>query len=172
MGKTTLIKAVVDACAAADPGRSGLDAVARKRRVRLRGFYTEERRGDDGRRDGFDLLCFADNGAARPSRTTLARAWAKAVRGEPFIGKYRVDVNNVRDVAAASLRRAAGELRDASRDTTSRARTLCLLDEVGKMEMLCPEFLPAVRDVMDAIAETNEACAEIINTFNMFFCTC
>lgn len=172
IGKTTLVKAVVNSILrGGDDGgvpRQDGEEPTRRPRVRLGGLYTEESRGSDGRRDGFDLVCLdgereaaAGGGggdasySAIATRTTLSRAQPGATKGAPFVGRYLVDVDSVDRHGAASLRRVAERLRERSSTRDDDARTVCVLDEVGKMELLCPSFLPAVRGVMDAIGERN-----------------
>ena len=140
-----------------------------------------------GQRIGFDLICFLDgknndgnddcghnygvtiDGSisnerdnrriVQVARAPLSRVTAKPKKGEPCVGKYLVDVENVDRFVVASLRQTAERLRrqstqkDESRNDNDELFELCVLDEVGKMEMLCPTFIPAMHDVLDAISE-------------------
>jgi len=111
-------------------GRPGVGKTTALRRVAdalggavgLGGFYTEEiRRG--GERQGFRLVTFDGR------RGVMARADAS---GGPRVGKYRVDVDVIDALAASAL---------AIRIETR----LYLVDEVGKMECLSPQFVAAMR---------------------------
>ena len=150
-----------------------------KQDVKLAGLYTEESRGSDGKRDGFDLICFTDkkaykegnNNVASISRTSLSRAQAKATKGKPFVGKYLVDVDNVDKFGVQSLQQVADTLQTSNTskealEEISPIKTVCILDEVGMMEMLCPTFLPAAHNVMIAISEHNhnQSTASTSNT--------
>lgn len=93
------------------------------------GFVTEEVRGADGRRTGFDLVPVGGYEAA--GRVPLARTGLDTpVR----VGRYGVDVEAVRD---------ALELFDAPADVT-------VVDELGPMELACPGFTDAVDRVLEA----------------------
>ncbi|KAL4437178.1 hypothetical protein ABPG75_004317 [Micractinium tetrahymenae] len=95
-----------------------------------RGFYTEEVR-QGGERLGFDVVTLDGR------RGPLARAGAGAPRGGPTVGKYAVDVTSFERLALPELRPQQG------------AQLYCV-DEVGKMELLSPAFLPAVTSLLDA----------------------
>ncbi|KAL7547885.1 hypothetical protein ACHAWF_011156 [Thalassiosira exigua] len=153
VGKTTLIKAIIDVCTS-------------KSNVKLSGLYTEESRGADGRRDGFDLVCFDDKGgedgsggenATRVARAPLSRAQPKQIKGKPFVGKYLVDVDNVDRFGVTSLQQVTNRLAQKSEsEKKGHEKVICILDEVGKMELLCPTFLPAVHGVLDAMSQRDE----------------
>jgi len=170
VGKTTLIKAIIDACTVGNENGPSChadgDTLTCKQNVELSGFYTEESRGSDGRRDGFDLICFSESDATdsncgssldmetRITRTHLSRAQLKPNKRKPFVGKYLVDVDNVDQYGVKSLQQVTDKLHLISTEEES-PRTICIIDEVGKMEMLCPTFLPAVHGVLDVISEYN-----------------
>ena len=97
VGKTTLVCAAARAAAAAG--------------CRVGGFYTEERRGADGKRAGFDVVAFAGDGGVRARGVLASLSSAAPVRGPgrvsapapasgsarttakmPTVGKYAVDV--------------------------------------------------------------------------------
>ena len=97
------------------------------------GFYTEEcRKG--GNRIGFDIVYWpsATTKTQEPQRVALSRMMDRVQKGKPFVGKYLVDIDNVSEYAVASI---SGE---------PKPNELVVLDEIGKMEMLCPQFIPAV----------------------------
>jgi nucleoside-triphosphatase len=96
---------------------------------RCGGFYTEEVRAE-GRRIGFQIVCL-DGG-----RAWLAR---EGTPGLPRVGRYGVYVANVEGVCVPAIQRAAEEA------------DVVVVDEIGKMELLCSSFLPAI---LAALAST------------------
>lgn len=92
------------------------------------GFFTQELR-DGSRRVGFGITTLDGE------RGTLAHV---NIEGAPRVSRYGVNIEDIRDVAVAALNRA----RQHSR--------LIVCDEIGRMEMLCPEFEPAVRAALDS----------------------
>ncbi len=110
-GKTTVIRKV----AAALAGR------------RLGGFYSEEIRVRGARR-GFRLVTFAGG------EGIMAHV---DHRGPHRVGKYRVDVSVIDELAESTL--AAKEARD-----------VYLVDEIGKMECLSPRFVATMRGLLDS----------------------
>lgn len=96
-------------------------------RRRLGGFFTEEIRA--GReRQGFALVTFDGR------RVLMAHVRRP---GAPRVGKYGVDVGAIDGVARSAL---------AVRDDVD----VYLVDEIGKMECLSPEFVAAVRALLNA----------------------
>ncbi len=106
-GKTTLIRKVVEL----------LECPAS-------GFYTEEVRGIDGKRIGFDVVTL--NG----SRGVLSR---EGLPG-PRVGKYGVDLAFLEGVVLTGI----------EGDTAP----LLVIDEIGKMECFSRPFVKAVRDLL------------------------
>ncbi|MBI4536824.1 MAG: NTPase [candidate division NC10 bacterium] len=90
--------------------------------VRAGGFFTEEIRDAD-LRIGFRVVAL--------DGTTGLLAHVRSVRG-PRVGRYQVDVDAFRAVGVAALERA------------TREAELIVVDEIGKMELCCPAFLPAL----------------------------
>lgn len=76
---------------------------------------------------------------SKMTRAPLARIGRKG--SGPMVGKYVVDIDSVRTNAIPSI---APTTRTNNPDRDEIDITLVLLDEVGKMEMLCPGFLDAV----------------------------
>jgi nucleoside-triphosphatase len=108
VGKTTVIKRVAEALG----DQAG-------------GFYTEEIRGPEGRRRGFQLVTL-DGDEAVMAHVDL--------RGEdrPRVSRYGVDVDAIRRVGVTALRRAVA------------ANRVVIVDEIGKMELFCESFKEAV----------------------------
>lgn len=104
-----------------------LDLLAERDRTTT-GFVSEEVRGADGRRLGFDLVPVGERAG---DRVPLARAGLDVpVR----VGRYGVAVEAVRGALA---------LLDAAADVV-------VVDEIGPMELACPGFAGAVDRVLDA----------------------
>jgi nucleoside-triphosphatase len=95
--------------------------------VRAGGFYTEEIR-HEGTRLGFRLVTIDGREAV------LAHMdFSKRFR----VGKYGVDVAALEMVGVAALKKAAGEC------------DLTVVDEIGRMELLSPEFQKAVMELIN-----------------------
>ena len=90
-----------------------------------KGFYTEEVRGDSGRRSGFDLVDLATGG-----RAPLARAG----RGGPKVGRYGVDVEGFERFLDSIELKGAG---------------IIIVDEIGKMECLSGRFAAFLMEALD-----------------------
>jgi nucleoside-triphosphatase len=107
-GKTTLIRRVV----------AGMSTP-------VRGFYTEEVRGPDGLRSGFDIVLM--DGRSGP----LARVQSKG----PQVGKYGVCLEYLETVALNRVNEPMGGI--------------VVIDEIGKMECLSGAFTEVVRSLLD-----------------------
>lgn len=105
VGKTTLIKELVVSL----PGRSG-------------GFYTQEIR-DQGRRVGFEIVTLQGD---RANLAHINRI------GGPRVGRYRVNVENVTEVAVPAIQQAVAEA------------DYVVIDEIGRMELFSTAFREAV----------------------------
>ncbi|MGD9001751.1 MAG: nucleoside-triphosphatase, partial [Anaerolineae bacterium] len=108
VGKTTVIKKVAEAL----EGQAG-------------GFYTEEVRGPEGRRRGFQLVTLDGNEAV------MAHVDLRG-EGRPRVSRYGVDVEAIHQVGVTALRRAMA------------ANHVVIVDEIGKMELFCEPFKEAV----------------------------
>ncbi len=93
------------------------------------GCVTRERKAE-GRRVGFDLLNLTDG-----TRGELASLSSKL---GPWVGKYRVNLTDLSAVGAAGLATAA------------EGSELIVIDELGPMELVSPEFRRAVRKCIDS----------------------
>ena len=105
-----------------------LRMVERLGNLRLAGFYTRELR-ERGTRVGFEAV-----GLSGGRRALLAHVRS---RSRHRVGRYGVEVANLARMVEAELGRPAGGV------------GLFVIDEVGKMELLCPEFVEAVRRLLD-----------------------
>jgi len=126
-GKTTLIKYLEDILEKTFP------------KVKFFGFITEEVRETKGKRDriGFDLVPVGETKKVFPSSLTLAR---KHLSGKdlPKVGSYTVLVENLEKMLSI-LEHELSEKRDA----------VLILDEVGKMELKSPKFIPFFEKVLE-----------------------
>ncbi|KAM4828524.1 cancer-related nucleoside-triphosphatase [Thomomys bottae] len=123
VGKTTLIQKASQALQS-----SG---------VPVDGFYTEEVR-QGGRRVGFDVVTLS--GARGP----LSRVGSEPPLGKPRcrVGPYVVDLASFEQLALPVLRKAGSGGGPGLR--------VCVIDEVGKMELLSQPFTQAVRQALCA----------------------
>jgi nucleoside-triphosphatase len=103
------------------------EALARMK-VNGGGFYTEEIR-TGGTRQGFRIVTLDGQQA------TLAHV---AISSPYRVGKYRVDIEGLNRVGVSALQRAL------------REGNLIVIDEIGKMELLSPEFRQAVQQTIDS----------------------
>jgi len=94
--------------------------------ARLGGFFTQEMRSR-GMRRGFELVTFDGQ------RAVMAHVDR---RGGPRVGKYGVDAGVLEITARTWL-------------AVNRGIDVYLVDEIGKMECLSPEFVAAMRALLD-----------------------
>lgn len=140
IGKTTIIQSVV--------GTLGSNS-----KVKISGFYTAEcRKGGD--RIGFDILYWDSSGSCF-KREVLSRFSSSFKKNDPRVGKYLVDTKNVDKYCVSSI---------ANVGNTSSDNELVIVDEVGKMEMLCPSFIPAVNELLNNNPETDDKKKIILGT--------
>ncbi|XP_063162856.1 cancer-related nucleoside-triphosphatase [Candoia aspera] len=122
IGKTTLIRKAADILKS-----SGLP---------IDGFYTEEVR-EGGRRIGFDVVTL--NGR----RGILSRVGSghSAARHEYRVGQYVVDLASFEQLALPLLRNA-----DFGSSTMKK---VCIIDEIGKMELFSQTFIQSVEQILN-----------------------
>lgn len=102
--------------------------------VPIAGFCTQERRDAfTNQRLGFDIVEYQQQ-VSPPIVVPLARVG----KTKPTIGKYSVNVENIRRHMVRTLHI------DTEDKTSCNSASLMVMDEVGKMELLCPDFFPAV----------------------------
>jgi nucleoside-triphosphatase len=98
--------------------------------LRLAGFYTQEVR-ERGQRVGFEIVGLGGQ------RCLLAHVdWHSQLR----VGRYGVEPARLEPIIHAELGQSPGEV------------DFYVIDEIGKMECLCPSFVEAVRGVLDGPA--------------------
>ena len=141
IGKTTIIQAILKRF----NGTS--------HHVRISGFYTEECRKKGGERVGFDIV-YWDSTDSCFKREVLSRLSNSIKKGDPQVGKYIVDTKNVETFCVSSMANGG----------TSSGNELVIVDEVGKMEMLCPSFVPAVNELLDSKAGNDQRKRIILGT--------
>ena len=128
VGKTTLVLKAIDALKTS-PRTIG-------------GFITTERRDGRGERCGFDVVTVGIDPPTSGTLATKAAAGSRPGKGVPAVGNYVVDVADFERVALDVLGRDADGPGHQRPDVT-------VVDEVGKMELHCVDFLPAVRRAME-----------------------
>jgi len=96
---------------------------------RLAGFYTRELR-EHGQRVGFEAV-----GLSSGLRATMAHV---NIPSGQRVGRYGVDCSSLEPIIKAELEKS-GDV-DAY-----------LIDEIGKMELLCPSFTGAVSQLLDGL---------------------
>jgi len=149
VGKTTLLKTVATELQTLLPY------------LLLHGFYTEESK-IEGERMGFDIVCPPANANAKNTNTEewnrfpLARKISHRTlkKNEPSVGKYLVDIDNIQDHAIPSL--------NVPVEKNMERNKLILLDEVGKMEMKCGEFVSAVHSFLNLTSDSTNPTRNIV----------
>ncbi|XP_009905297.2 cancer-related nucleoside-triphosphatase [Dryobates pubescens] len=121
IGKTTLIQKVTQALKS-----SG---------VPIDGFYTEEVR-EGGRRTGFDVVTLSGK------RGPLSRVSSDSStsRRECRVGQYVVDVVSFEQLVLPMLRNV--------NHGSDAEKKICVIDEIGKMELFSQAFIQAVRQTL------------------------
>nr|XP_033819840.1 cancer-related nucleoside-triphosphatase [Geotrypetes seraphini] len=122
VGKTTLVQKSIE--------------ILKSSGIPVEGFYTEEVR-QGGRRTGFDIVTLSGQ------RGPLSRVGYESSSGrcEHWVGQYVVDVVSFEQLAIPVLRNT-----DLGSGTRSK---VCVIDEVGKMELFSQAFIQAVRQTLD-----------------------
>ncbi len=156
--------------------------------MNIHGFYTEECRNAKGDRIGFDILHWnninewncSDDGktSSTVNRVPLSRSVDKVKKSDPHVGKYLVNLDNVEKYAIPSIIPTSSSTSSTTTSSSTTSTTssststietskkdqfeLIILDEIGKMEMLCPNFLPTVFHILDEITENNATLNQIV----------
>ena len=103
------------------------EAIA-KTRAKAGGFYTEEIRVG-GVREGFKIVTL-DNKEAILAHTNISSPHQ--------VSKYKVDINSLNEVGVSALYKAIEE------------DDVIVIDEIGKMELLSPQFKGAVLQAIES----------------------
>ncbi|XP_052526808.1 cancer-related nucleoside-triphosphatase [Tympanuchus pallidicinctus] len=121
IGKTTLIQKVTQALKSSD--------------VPIDGFYTEEVK-EGGRRRGFDVVTLSGK------RGPLSRVSSDSStsRRECRVGQYVVDVASFEQLVLPVLRNV--------NQGSDAKKKICVIDEIGKMELFSQAFIQAVRQML------------------------
>ncbi|NXE77117.1 NTPCR triphosphatase, partial [Cochlearius cochlearius] len=121
VGKTTLIQKVAQALKS-----SGIP---------IDGFYTEEVR-EGGRRTGFDVVTLSGK------RGPLSRVSSDSStsRREYRVGQYVVDLVSFEQLVLPMLRNVS--------HGSDAEKKICVIDEIGKMELFSQAFIQAVRQTL------------------------
>ncbi|XP_053238509.1 cancer-related nucleoside-triphosphatase [Podarcis raffonei] len=121
IGKTTLIQKATE--------------VLKSSGIPIDGFYTEEVR-EGGRRIGFDVVTLSGR------RGILSRVGSgpSTARREYRVGQYVVDLMSFEQLALPLLRNP-----DLA---SSTAKKVCIIDEIGKMELFSQSFTQAVHQIL------------------------
>ncbi|KAJ7342257.1 hypothetical protein JRQ81_009966 [Phrynocephalus forsythii] len=121
IGKTTLIQKTSE--------------VLKSLGVPIDGFYTEEVR-ESGRRVGFDVVTLG----GRRGILSRVSSGPSAGRHEYHVGSYVVDLASFEQLALPLLRNAGLG--------SSAIKKVCVIDEIGKMELFSQSFIQAVHQIL------------------------
>ncbi|XP_078255281.1 cancer-related nucleoside-triphosphatase [Rhinoraja longicauda] len=130
IGKTTLIHKIID--------------VLKSSGVPIDGFYTEEVR-KNGRRIGFDVVTVSGKRGTL-SRTRNDADAVNSGRCEYRVGSYVVDLPSFECLALPLLTELNGK--------EDKEKKVCVIDEIGKMELFSEPFIQAVRQILDGTDAT------------------
>ncbi|NWU79090.1 NTPCR triphosphatase, partial [Onychorhynchus coronatus] len=123
VGKTTLIQKVTQALKS-----SGIP---------IDGFYTEEVR-EGGRRTGFDVVTLSGNRG--PLSRVRYLSSNSTSRCEYRVGQYVVDLVSFEQMVLPMLRNI--------NHGGGTEKKICVIDEIGKMELFSQAFIQAVRQTL------------------------
>eukprot|EP00933_Yihiella_yeosuensis_P062124 TRINITY_DN65061_c0_g1_i1.p1 TRINITY_DN65061_c0_g1~~TRINITY_DN65061_c0_g1_i1.p1 ORF type:complete len:348 (+),score=66.76 TRINITY_DN65061_c0_g1_i1:34-1077(+) len=127
IGKSTACRRVVELC--------------EKHGARVEGFLTEEIREKGVGRVGFQLVGL---GSAKGQSAPLARTGASAGDG-PRVGKYTVALKEFEDLALPIL---DSVLKAAQGEKSTAGQLVCVIDEIGKMELFSDAFTSRMRELL------------------------
>jgi len=122
IGKSTACRKVAELCA--------------ERGWRVEGFLTEELRERGQGRTGFDVVELGANGKEQ-RRAPLARLGSGP---GPRVGRYSVSLPEFEELALPILDRIA--------KVPPGGQTVCIIDEIGKMELFSKTFVQRLRDLL------------------------
>ncbi len=109
IGKTTVIK-----------------KIALQLKGKAEGFYTEEFRDKEGKREGFYVITLDGK------KTLLA---SKNIKTPFKVGSYSVNLEEFEETVLPALKRALN------------SRNIIIIDEIGKMELFSDRFAQIVKDI-------------------------
>jgi hypoxanthine-DNA glycosylase len=123
----------------------------------IHGFYTQECRDSKGQRIGFDIIYYWDNTnnhkdkkdeKEKKKSVPLSRIVEKVKKSDPHVGKYVVNIDNISNYAIPSLlpTSISSPSKTKSKKEYKQHFEIIIMDEIGKMEMLCPDFLPSIHN--------------------------
>ncbi|VDP75982.1 unnamed protein product [Echinostoma caproni] len=123
------------------------------------GFITEEVRESPDRRSrriGFDVILL-DNPTRRSPLARCADCMVSPVpRNWPRVGQYVVNVQSFEQLAVPCIQSVLDKLNASENATGSTGiHTICVIDEIGKMELLCPVFSDCLGKLLARINEMN-----------------
>lgn len=101
------------------------------------GFYTKEVR-QGGRRTGFDVITLS--GAQGP--LSRVRSQPQPGRLDCRVGQYVVDLTSFEQLALPVLKNACS--------SSDPRKKVCVIDEIGKMELFSQPFIQAVRQTLSS----------------------
>ncbi|CAH8557890.1 unnamed protein product [Schistosoma turkestanicum] len=144
IGKTTLVSRVFE-----ELFKNGIHTV---------GFKTEEVRqlySGKSSRLGFDIVLF-DSSRTYP-RASLARISSQSgqqVQRQPRVGQYLVDIPSFESLAIPCLQSILNNLENVSSNSNSTKKNnliVCIIDEIGKMELCSTKFTCCIEKLISSI---------------------
>ncbi|XP_078000742.1 cancer-related nucleoside-triphosphatase-like [Glandiceps talaboti] len=129
IGKTTLIRKTVEKLTSDS--------------INVQGFYTEEVRGQHGKRVGFDVITL-DGKKGTLATVSQEKGDYGGRRREYRVGQYIVDLLSFEEVALPVLRTKSSNIN----------LPVYVIDEIGKMEMFSDSFKHEVKSLLNKSGST------------------
>ncbi|CAH8654389.1 unnamed protein product [Dicrocoelium dendriticum] len=155
-GKTTLISRLCQLLANHD-------------RISVTGFVTKELRDQNSNhRIGFDVIQLCDAAGQtlnQSNRAPLARVAAHAPnlpRNAPRVGSYLVDLASFERLALPCLESCRAALEDQNSHYSIGTLRVCVIDEIGKMELLSTPFQRHLEQLIRQISQPAAAANVVL----------
>ncbi|CAM0512796.1 unnamed protein product [Fasciola hepatica] len=142
-GKTTLISRV-------------FAELKKQTRISTTGFLTEEVREAPDRRSrriGFDVVLLDNPDIRAPLARCVDSLMSLSPRSSPRVGQYVVNVQSFEQLAVPCIQSVLDKLNTSSNSSSERP-AVCVIDEIGKMELLCPIFAGRLEKLLARMAES------------------
>ncbi|TGZ66271.1 hypothetical protein CRM22_005419 [Opisthorchis felineus] len=137
--------------------------------IYLTGFFTEEVRVKEANRPphriGFDVVSLEHDtrnlSLALNNRAPLARIHSTSARDLPRVGQYVVELQSFEAICVPCLKGVLEKCRQSFVDESIPVNmqtniTVCVIDEIGKMELMSNSFKRLVSDLIDRISKSRQ----------------
>ncbi|KAG5441567.1 Cancer- nucleoside-triphosphatase [Clonorchis sinensis] len=156
IGKTTLVSRLVT-------------QLSKHVGVYLTGFFTEEVRVKEANRPphriGFDVVSLEHDtrnlSLALNKRAPLARIHSTSTKDLPRVGQYVVELESFEAVCVPCMKGVLEQCQQSLVDENIPGNmqtniTVCVIDEIGKMELMSNSFKRLVSDLIDRVSKSRQ----------------